>query len=325
MGIQKEGIAEMLRAARQLTRVPITVSCFGVALLAAVAAGGTTPAVFLAFASIVFLLIHGNGTNDIADYDIDKVNLKGASDRPLVNGGITKHQLWWLQGACGVLAIIAALPLGLYALVVTLLVVIYNYAYSFRPFRITDHTLLAPVTLAAAYTFQPFTLGFASAGTTAPYPWLLALAIYFGFLARLLLKDFRDVKGDAKFGKRTFLLRYGPTATCVASGASALLSLGFAGAAVGFSLGVFGVVLVSNVAVVWLLIRLATARTLPRQLQFIGLIAKLANASILALLGYFVCVTYFPADSVLMTVVPAAIGIILFTLIAKGGWRVVRA
>jgi hypothetical protein len=32
-----------------------------------------------------------------------------------------------------------------------------------------------------------------------------------------LLKDFRDVRGDALFGKRTFLVRYGRGPTCVAS------------------------------------------------------------------------------------------------------------
>lgn len=324
MGIQKQEVAAVLIASRKLTRIPITVSCFGVALLAAVAAGGVTLAIFLAFISIIFLLIHGNGTNDIADYDIDKVNLKNASDRPLVGGDTSKRQLWWLQGVCGVLAVVAALPLGFPAAVVTLLVVVYNYAYSFRPLRITDRTIVAPITLAAAYTFQPFTLGFASTGMDEPYPWFLACAIYFGFVARLLLKDFRDVKGDAKFGKRTFLLRYGPAVTCVASGVSALVSLMLAGVAVGYSWGVFGVVVLSNVAVVWLLLKLAKTRTIPSQMRLIGLIAKLANISILALLGYFLCVAYMPENSVLNIAVPLCIGIVFFTLIAKGVRRATR-
>jgi 4-hydroxybenzoate polyprenyltransferase len=34
---------------------------------------------------------------------------------------------------------------------------------------------------------------------------------------RILLKDFRDVHGDAMFGKRTFLVRHGRGVTCAVS------------------------------------------------------------------------------------------------------------
>lgn len=42
-------------------------------------------------------------------------------------------------------------------------------------------------------------------------------ALYLGFIGRILLKDFRDVRGDALFGKRTFLVRHGRRATCAVS------------------------------------------------------------------------------------------------------------
>jgi 4-hydroxybenzoate polyprenyltransferase len=41
--------------------------------------------------------------------------------------------------------------------------------------------------------------------------------LYVGFIGRILLKDFRDVVGDAMFGKRTFLVRHGRRATCALS------------------------------------------------------------------------------------------------------------
>jgi 4-hydroxybenzoate polyprenyltransferase len=47
--------------------------------------------------------------------------------------------------------------------------------------------------------------------------WLILIALYISFIGRIILKDFRDVKGDAKFGKRTFILRHGRGATCLAS------------------------------------------------------------------------------------------------------------
>jgi 4-hydroxybenzoate polyprenyltransferase len=40
------------------------------------------------------------------------------------------------------------------------------------------------------------------------------VGLYVGFIGRILLKDFRDLRGDAMFGKRTFLVRHGRQATC---------------------------------------------------------------------------------------------------------------
>ena len=43
---------------------------------------------------------------------------------------------------------------------------------------------------------------------------MLLAGLYVGFIGRILLKDFRDVRGDALFGKRTFLVRHGRRTTC---------------------------------------------------------------------------------------------------------------
>ena len=43
---------------------------------------------------------------------------------------------------------------------------------------------------------------------------VLVAGLYLGFVGRILLKDFRDVAGDALYGKRTFLVRHGRRATC---------------------------------------------------------------------------------------------------------------
>src|SRR5687768_11685354 len=45
----------------------------------------------------------------------------------------------------------------------------------------------------------------------------LITALYLLFAGRIVLKDFRDREGDAAYGKRTFLLRYGERATCLVS------------------------------------------------------------------------------------------------------------
>jgi hypothetical protein len=53
----------------------------------------------------------------------------------------------------------------------------------------------------------------AGAGTVGWADLYVLAGLYIGFIGRILLKDFRDVRGDALFGKRTFLVRHGRRAT----------------------------------------------------------------------------------------------------------------
>ena len=66
----------------------------------------------------------------------------------------------------------------------------------------------------------PYLLGiFAVRGSVSRADLLLLAGLYAGFIGRIVLKDFRDVRGDALFGKRTFLVRHGRRATCRLSAA----------------------------------------------------------------------------------------------------------
>jgi len=75
-------------------------------------------------------------------------------------------------------------------------------------------------------------MGLAAAGL-APDGFDARVVASFGVLliGRMLLKDFRDRRGDATFGKRTFLLAYGKKATlmlvlaCIAVGDALLVSV----------------------------------------------------------------------------------------------------
>jgi 4-hydroxybenzoate polyprenyltransferase len=307
MSFRNQHIKRYTTAAKKLARIPIIVSCFGVALLGSIASGTMNLSIIFALLAIILLVIHGNATNDIADYEIDRINLKNSHDRPLVSDDISFTQLWWLQGFAGISALGFSALLGPVALIATSIVALYNYLYSFKPLRVTDKTLLSPLTLAAAYTFQPFTLGYASSGS-AEYPLLLALAIYFGFISRLLLKDYRDVKGDAAFGKQTFLLRYGSKVTCTISAVCALTSLTFALYSVAFSYGVSTVLIVGNVVVIYLLSQLSKTKTVKEQLVIIGFVAKTANTSLATLFIYFLINTYIPGLSLLLALLPLLIG-----------------
>jgi 4-hydroxybenzoate polyprenyltransferase len=66
----------------------------------------------------------------------------------------------------------------------------------------------------------PFLVGLFSVRQTIGGRELVLLAgLYLTFIGRILLKDFRDVRGDAMFGKRTFLVRHGAARTCQVSAA----------------------------------------------------------------------------------------------------------
>jgi 4-hydroxybenzoate polyprenyltransferase len=72
--------------------------------------------------------------------------------------------------------------------------------------------------LPACYVAVPYLIGLLARGHQVTGDDLaLAGGLYLGFIGRILLKDFRDVRGDALFGKRTFLVRHGRRATCVVS------------------------------------------------------------------------------------------------------------
>ena len=282
----------MLKAARKFARIPIVITCLIVAILGSLSAGDVTLKTGFSLIVIVLLVIHGNSINDLADYDIDKINLKDAKDRPLVTKDITVRSLWILHVACGVLAIGLSLLYGTVAAAVTVAVILYNYAYSFRPFRITDRTILSPLTLAATYAYQPFTLGYAAVRQPPAYSWLLATAIYFGFIARILLKDFRDVSGDARFGKQTFLIHYGASLTCAASGLFAIASFVLICLAINFSVGAVVALLVGNIDVLWQLTKLARAKEIKQQLKLIKVIAAIGNTAILTVLVYYLTSKY---------------------------------
>lgn len=300
----------VLIAAIKLTRIPITVTCFGVALLGSVSAGGITPTIGIAFIAIVLLIIHGNSVNDIADYEIDKINLKNASDRPLVSGDISMKGIWGLNVATGLLAIGLSILLGYIAVASTLILIGYNYLYSLRPIRITDKTILSPLTLSATYSFVPFVFGYFASVQSTSFPWTLALALYFGFLARLLLKDFRDVRGDAKFGKRTFLLEYGPRITCVASGLAAVFSLVLILMSIGFSVGASVVLIMGNLIVVRQLVRLARAKQLALQARLITTTAKVGNCSILVVFIFYICKN-FAVHEPYLQIISFVVGVVL--------------
>jgi 4-hydroxybenzoate polyprenyltransferase len=212
--------------------------------------------------------------NDLFDVEIDRVN---AAHRPLASGQTTRRALLLIALAAACASFLLAPSTAVIALSL-----VFNVAYSAPPLRICARPLLAAPSLAVAYVALPYALGLAAAGVALSwFDARLVVALVVLFAGRMLLKDFRDRRGDALFGKRTFLLTYGKRTTllvvlgCVVVGDALLVS-------VLPSLVLIGVTQTFVAAIVYELYRLSR----DDDLVHIARGARMGNAVILTWLGF---------------------------------------
>ncbi len=162
--------------------------------------------------------INATTINDLADYKIDQINLKGVSDRPLANNKVDRKKIIRLNFLSAVIAIIFSFLLDIRIGFLVAFCLILNYAYSLPPTKVSYRGALAPLLLPIGYVLLPFLVGVWSINSTlTKNGWYILVALYISFIGRIILKDFRDIKGDKKYGKRTFLIRYGRKSTCIVS------------------------------------------------------------------------------------------------------------
>lgn len=210
----------MIRQLRLLVVVARPAVLVLLALFAAtgVARGGRAADVGLLFWVLVVVaafLLFSVAVNDLADEAIDRVNLPGDRRRPLVTGLARRVDLRIVALGAPVVALVAAGTLGWACVAVTAAGLAVSAAYSQPPVRLADRGAVASLVLPACYVAVPYLLGLlAAAGTVRAGDLVLLAGLYVGFVGRILLKDFRDVRGDALFGKRTFLVRHGRRRTC---------------------------------------------------------------------------------------------------------------
>ncbi|GAB3077402.1 hypothetical protein GCM10027053_47400 [Intrasporangium mesophilum] len=167
---------------------------------------------------VVPFLTYSALINDLSDQRIDQVNLPGDARRMYAAG--TAHRATLIGVALGSLAVggCAAVAIAPAALVVLAAGVLVSTAYSIGPVRLADRGIVAAVALPACYVATPYFVGVVTGrGVVRIADLPLLAALYVTFVGRIILKDFRDVRGDALFGKRTFVVRHGRVATCVVS------------------------------------------------------------------------------------------------------------
>ena len=227
--------------------------------------------------------------NDLADEEIDRVNHPRDAGRPLVEGTASRRDLHLLHAVAALLALASSLPLGGRGIAIVLLSLTVSQAYSARPIRFSYRTYLAPVALAVAYVFVPYAIGIVAAhGGLEHAGTLLPCALFVLFVARIVLKDFRDREGDAVYGKPTLLLRFGKTATCAVSFVALVAADALLVAALHRHWGVAALLQPFVAGIAWLLQRLWRAGEARDEQIAIGIGARLGNGLLLSLLGFLV-------------------------------------
>jgi 4-hydroxybenzoate polyprenyltransferase len=239
----------------------------------------------LALLALASSYVAATALNDLADEAIDRVNHPSDAGRPLVEGTATRRELHVLHVLAGATALGAALPLGLRGVAIVASALLISIAYSARPLLLSYRTSLAHVVLAVAYVLIPFGLGaVAGGGSLAADDAVFAAGLFCLFLARIVLKDFRDRRGDALYGKPTLLLRRGKTATCATSLAALLAGDALVCLTVEPALAVVLQLFVGAVA--WMLGRLYAAETGRAEQVAIGIGARVGNGLLLTALGW---------------------------------------
>jgi 4-hydroxybenzoate polyprenyltransferase len=266
-------------------RVAAMVSMF--LLLGGATAGGVGVGLRFLWAALALASSYVSATalNDLADERIDKINHPLAAGRPLVEGTATRRDLWTLHVGAGALAVAAAAPLGERGVVLVAVSLAVSHAYSMRPARLSYRTAWAPMVLGGGYVVVPFFLGLVAAGgSLGQVPVQLLLGLYCLFVARIVLKDFRDRAGDARYGKPTLLLRHGKTTTCAVSLLALLAADGLLAAAV--STPLIAIMQAFLAGIGWMLWRLWREDDARAEQVAIGIGARLGNGLLLSLLAW---------------------------------------
>lgn len=277
-----------IRAVFALSRPPVVVilGMFG-ALGLAESTGRGIPAwpLVRVLVVVVGFVLFSTALNDLADEPIDRVNLAGDRRRPLVTGDATTLDLRVIAAVAGSVALAGAALAGWRALAVAAGGLALSAAYSLRPLRLADRGVLASLALPGAYVAVPYLVGVWTGGGRAGLSvFALLPGLYAGFVGRIVLKDFRDIRGDRLFGKRTFVVRHGRRATCWFSAVSWVLGAAWLAIVKG-SPFLGGVVGIYVAAVLVLLRRLAATRGPRHDERIISALAILGRGMVLVLLA----------------------------------------
>jgi len=258
--------------------------------------------------------------NDVADEEVDKVNLVNDVSRPLVTTNVTGQQLKRL----GIIAlIVAAVAAALVSPAYVLFVVAgaaLSIFYSVPPFHLSYRGILASLWLPLSYVVHPFLAGALFQGKLDRQSLYILIAMYCCFVGRILLKDFRDYEGDKKFGKLNYLVRHGPKTTCLVAGLAWLVGDAVFVGTLSRTYPVLTIVMQPIIAIIFYgLYLLAYEKDYSQKLLEVLFVGRLGNAIALALLAALTLRAFdYPNSQKNLTVI--AVGTFM-ALTAVGLWK----
>lgn len=271
------------------------------------------PKLLLVAVLVGLLYIFGTSINDISDFEIDKINLKNNKQRLLVQKSASKKDLYIILMFCAVVCLVIGLFLGKFHFYLVIASLLAFYFYSMPPIRISYRGILAPLLLSFGYVVIPFSLAyFIHQNNLSDTAKIIIVSMYVSFIGRIILKDYRDVKGDKKFGKRTFLVRHGKlTTNLVAS--SAWLIGNFLISIYYFEQNVLVVILVQPFifAILWCLYWLSYENSLSRQITYVSAVGRFGNGIALLLLTEL-SMTFIDYSNTIKNLLLVSVGIFSF-------------
>jgi 4-hydroxybenzoate polyprenyltransferase len=237
---------------------------------------------------VVAFLLFSVVVNDLADEAVDRVNLPGDPRRALATGTAARREFVVIAVTAATAALAGSLLLHRAAVLVVAAGLALSAGYSLRPVRIAERGALASLVLPAGYVAVPYLVGVLAVRDSVRAGDLVLLGgLYVGFIGRIVLKDFRDVRGDALFGKRTFLVRHGRRWTCVLSAACWIAGSLTLLEVRGLTRALAATWAAYLMAALWLLRDLSVERGARRDEALISAIAVVGRGMIITLLAHF--------------------------------------
>ena len=175
--------------------------------------------IFLCILLVFLMAGAGNVINDVFDYKIDAVN---KPDRPIPSGRITLKNARIYAGILYIISALISLVISylisnflFFAIIICSAVIIYAYSRYFKAMP-----LVGNIVVGGMIGFCIVLGGFIFLCHTKDWE-MFKVSLYIGLfsaavnVARELIKDMEDVKGDQSGGARTFPIVYGKKASSV--------------------------------------------------------------------------------------------------------------
>ena len=150
---------------------------------------------------VLFVALYGIVAlqNDLGDIETDKLNNR--KDIPYSIGLLTESQLIWTMFALSIVVTLIGLLLSQLVLLWIGLYILLGYIYS-GPLKVKSRGILAALLLGFCYGAVPWLIGASVSGQINEMHLIIAAFASFIFSSGIIvLKDFKDIKGDAATGK----------------------------------------------------------------------------------------------------------------------------